>query len=220
MTEETKPKTNFLPWIIVIILSLSLAIGTFFFLNLNSELAAAQSELTSKQSKLDILNSELAEKSGEADSLSLNLDEAQTSISDLEAAIASNEDDIETKDNEIAQLKIDKANLDNDLNLTEAKLENYLCEEQLTNMNYHDILTSSDRLAAFMSGLPSVDRTSYTFRNTVWNNAMSKIHGVVFYSKTDGNTYSMQFLVYYDELGWKKGTFWIDEQCWIDSPFD
>jgi hypothetical protein len=96
-----------------------------------------------------------------------------------------------------------------------------MCRDELTDnfkMEYDDIQTISSRLQSYVAGLPDVKRISYTYRTSVWNNADSKLHGVMYTSKADGNQYAMQFLVYVNELGFKPATFYIDEQCWLDAP--
>ena len=85
-------------------------------------------------------------------------------------------------------------------------------------MDYSSIQSSSSRLQGFVANLSDTDHVSYAVRNTLWNNADSKIHGIRYVSN-DGKTYSRQLLVYIDELGWDEGTFYIDGQCWLDSPW-
>ena len=104
---------------------------------------------------------------------------------------------------------------------TKTIYKDIMCDQELTDtfkMEYSDIQTISSRLQSYVAGLPDVQRISYTYRTTVWNNAQSKLHGVMYTSKEDGKQYAMQFLVYVDELGWTPSTFYIDQQCWLDAP--
>ena len=96
------------------------------------------------------------------------------------------------------------------------KIKFYECEDTLE-MDYSSVLAASSRLMAYVDGLPQIDHISTSFRNTLWNNADFKIYGVT-YVADDRETYSMQFLVFFNEFGMKEGVFYVDGQCWLDSP--
>jgi hypothetical protein len=222
MSEEiaTKKKRNLVPWLIVIILLIGLAVSLFFLFMFRGDYIATTQDLETANELIDNKDLKISSIENELNSALEKISENNKLISDQEALIIDKDNLISKQADEITNLEKDNKSIQNSLNSANRQLDQLICEHQLTNMNYEDILTSSDRLAAFMSSLPDVERTSYTFRNTVWNNAMSKIHGINFISKTDGKVYAMQFLVYYDEFDFKIGTFSIGGQCWVDSPFD
>lgn len=217
-------KRNVVLWIIVAALLIAVVISVFFLFQFRGDYKASLEEIENANERISDRDSEISSLEAQLNSAKETISEYEDTISDYEELISVkidliNEQEtlITEQEDEISSLNESKERVQNSLNDASTQLGNLLCDQTLRNMNYKEILTSSDRLAAFMSGLPWVERTTYTFRNTLWNNALSKIHGVTFLHE-DGNTYSMQFLVYYDELGFEPSTFWIDNQCWVDAP--
>lgn len=220
MSNENLPKTknNLFPWIIVAILIISSVISFYFVIKFRGDYLASEKELETSYFIIEEKDSNISNLENQLDLVEKINSNNNQLISEQANLIVEKDNLISIQEDEISTLTKDKRNIQNSLNETSRKLNKLICDENLNNMDYKDILTSSDRLAAFMSGLPDVERTSFTLRNTLWNNALSKVHVITYLSKEDGNVYSMQFLVYYDEFGLTPSTFWIDEQCWLDAP--
>ena len=181
--------------------------------SLESELAISQQEFTDTTKELSSCESRLStteENLQATEQELLNLTQSsQDEIQNLEDQLKTSRDQLTSKLRELGELKT-----------IELQYNKLVCDSDSygqLNMDYSSIQTSSSRLQGFVANLPDVDHTSYTFRNTLWNNRDSKIHSVRYVS-TDGNTYSRQFLVYADDGRWNNATFNIGGQCWLDPP--
>ena len=170
--------------------------------SLSGALASSQADLSSVNGQLERANTTIAG--------------ANDTISTQEALLATDESEVATLEAENTTLHSDLAESRSEASSASARLDRLLCDPQYT-MDYTSILAASSRLMGYVDGLESVAYVSGTLRNTLWNNADSKVH-VIRYIGSDGNPYSMQFLVYFDEFGWEPSTFYIDGQCWLDAP--
>jgi hypothetical protein len=101
---------------------------------------------------------------------------------------------------------------------TSLQLEKHICEESLTGMDYSSIANASAILMGFVAQQPWAERTQGTFRDSIWNNVDTKIHGVRYIGSRDHQPYVTYFMVYFPELTWKRGVYWLDRQCWLDRP--
>jgi hypothetical protein len=88
----------------------------------------------------------------------------------------------------------------------------------ITGLDYDNNSKIMIKLQSYVSDLPNVRSVSFVIPEKVYPNTDSQLYYVNYISESSGNLYSMRFLVYVNELGWKKGTFSIDGQCWIDYP--
>jgi len=170
--------------------------------SLSGALASSQADLSSVNGQLERADSTIAG--------------ANDTISTQEALLATDESGVATLEAENTTLHRDLAESRSEASSASARLNRLLCDPQYT-MDYTSILAASSRLMGYVDGLESVAYVSGTLRNTLWDNADSKVH-VIRYIGSDGNPYSMQFLVYFDEFGWEPSTFYIDGQCWLDAP--
>ena len=170
--------------------------------SLSGALASSQADLSSVNGQLERADSTIAG--------------ANDTISTQEALLATDESGVATLEAENTTLHRDLAESRSEASSASARLDRLLCDPQYT-MDYTSILAASSRLMGYVDGLESVAYVSGTLRNTLWDNADSKVH-VIRYIGSDGNPYSMQFLVYFDEFGWEPSTFYIDGQCWLDAP--
>ena len=170
--------------------------------SLSGALASSQADLSSVNGQLERADSTIAG--------------ANDTISTQEALLATDESEVATLEAENTTLHSDLAESRSEASSASARLDRLLCDPQYT-MDYTSILAASSRLMGYVDGLESVAYVSGTLRNTLWDNADSKVH-VIRYIGSDGNPYSMQFLVYFDEFDWEPSTFYIDGQCWLDAP--
>jgi hypothetical protein len=91
-----------------------------------------------------------------------------------------------------------------------------MCNDQLPGMKYTNSGDATKILAAWVAQRSDVLRVEQSYRSSLWSNADTKIHLVEWISKADRQKYTYQFIVYFEELGWHQGVFWISQQCWLD----
>jgi hypothetical protein len=94
----------------------------------------------------------------------------------------------------------------------------YLCDSQITDMKYDSVMDASTILAAWFTRQPDTDSVHTPYRDKIWNNALSQLHGITYTSKADHEQYVEHFMVYFDEFGFTPSVFWIGGQCWLDAP--
>jgi flagellar biosynthesis chaperone FliJ len=184
--------------------------------SLNVELQAALSEVSEHRSKAETLSEELSTSSKE-------VEDKNATISDLQSRLSEAESQWKAANDQLTLLEDEKAELTKSLRESStahsrlaSRIEFYECDDSI-NMDYSGVMAASSRLMAYVDGLPGVNHTSTTYRDTIWSNADTKIYGVR-YVDDDGETYSTLFLVYFTEFGMEKGVFSVDRQCWLDSP--
>lgn len=181
--------------LVVILGALALYLGYSFYTangraaSLQDELKQNASELVDAETELASLQSQLGEVQDERDAVSEQLEQSKR---DSDAARAEN-------------FEISRA------------LDKLICRQKIASMNYSGILEATSRLEAYTNSLSYVAYVNGSYRDSLWNNTDTKVHAIR-YTHSDGNPYSVQYLVYFDEFGWKPSTFFIDEQCWIDPP--
>lgn len=228
-------KNHIILWVIIIILILVVGSLTVFLFTTNNQLynvrlasASFEQDIASLESELDLSQQNFNNSTNELTSCKSHLSTAEQNIQDTEQELLdlnlTSQDTIENLEGQL-QLSRDqvatKSTKLRELEDIEEEYNQLICDSDNNgqlNMDYSSIQSSSSRLQGFVANLHDTDHVSYAVRNTLWNNADSKIHGITYVSD-DGTTYSRQFLVYVDELGWEEGTFYIDGQCWLDSPW-
>ena len=167
-------------------------------------------EFIQAREDLALALSDVNDLSNEKRVLLADLDQVQKSLSSLESTIVSLESTIVSIESEIDQKSAQ-------IFENEKIFDALLCEQPLTGMKYDTILNATSRLEAYVNGIDGVQYTSGGYRDSLWDNADSKVHAIRYYWE-DGSPYSMQFLVYFDELGFTESTLFIDGQCWVDPP--
>jgi exonuclease VII small subunit len=175
------------------------------------------------EASIQTMNTSLEDTESELSDIQTTLEDTENRLDDAENTLEVANEIITEKESELAQaseeivtLKVDNADLRKDI-LKLRPLEDLLCDDQIS-MDYSGILNSTSRLSSYVGGLSDVARVSLTMRSTLWSNAESKVHVINYVARDDNEVYSKQFLVYYNELRWKPGTFYIDGQCWLDAP--
>jgi hypothetical protein len=167
-----------------------------------ADLESAQAEGAQLQARVAELEGQvtdqealLAQRELDLQSLQHDLDEAATQLHESEGAYSE-------AHNEAVRLA--------------AELRRYVCDQQIDDMEYEDILDISTILSGWWATQPGVERVQGSYRDTIWSNAMTKIHAIRFVSSEDHQPYVEHFLVYFDELAMEHGVFWIGHQCWLD----
>lgn len=94
---------------------------------------------------------------------------------------------------------------------------NHLCAKQFR-INVSDIAAVSKDLESYTRNLPHVDSVTGSYSDPLWVNADTRIHGVIYVSAENGNSFTETYLVYFEENGWAPSAFHLDGQCWIDPP--
>lgn len=89
--------------------------------------------------------------------------------------------------------------------------------EPITNVDYSDNSKVITQLQAYVGRQPDVKSVSYAVPERLYINTNSELVHIN-YTDTKGNLYSMRFIIYLNEFGWKTGIFSIAGQCWIDPP--
>jgi len=161
-----------------------------------------------------------------------DLQTAETRASDLQAQVMSLQGQLAEKDTQITSDQAKIASLEADLTQAKEDLDQarrqasglsseitkYKCSSQITDMRYDDIMAASTILSAWWVKRPNVESVSTPYRDKIWSNAMTQIHGITYTGSEDHKSYVEHFLVYFDEFDMKPGVFWIGGQCWLDPP--
>ena len=150
--------------------------------------------------------------------------EMEADLSDQAEEIILNQEEIVSLQDEFTALQIEYDELDDtyqeaktQLNRLEVQLEDLQCDEKIPNMTYSDIFNSSTILSAWMADQSWVESVQGSYRDSIRNDVDSKIHAIRYISSNDNQPHVEHFVVYFDELGWEKGVFWIAGQCWLDK---
>jgi len=98
-----------------------------------------------------------------------------------------------------------------------SEVQKYVCDDQIDDMNYENILDASTIMAAWWANQSDVERVQVTYRNSFWPNADTKIHTVEYVSAEDNQQYVEHFLIYFREFGMNPGVYWVKGQCWLDN---
>jgi septal ring factor EnvC (AmiA/AmiB activator) len=182
----------------------------------NENLHTSKSEITELTRQLEAFDQEKSALAEQVASQGAKLSEAQGKLNDATAQLTNALSKIEDLETAKKALESRLSKMNGTTSIMTRKIDFYECEDSL-DMDYSSVLAASSRLTAYVDGLSFVDHASTSYRDTVWNNTDTKIYGIR-YVHEDKETYSMLFLVYCNELGWKKGVFYIDGQCWLDVP--
>ncbi len=157
--------------------------------NLEDDLSTSEVELESVESEKDDLNSKM-------EALQVSYDELQTSYEEVESKYSE------------ARSKV--------TSLT-SEVQKYVCDDQIDDMNYENILDASTIMAAWWAKQSDVERVQGTYRDSFWPNADTKIHAITYVSAEDNQQYVEHFLIYFREFGMNPGVFWVKGQCWLDN---
>jgi len=65
-------------------------------------------------------------------------------------------------------------------------MDNLICEDQITNMKYGDILDASMILSVWVANQSYSSRVHGTYRDSIWSNADTKIYAVRYMDVDDG----------------------------------
>jgi hypothetical protein len=87
----------------------------------------------------------------------------------------------------------------------------------IEDISYSDNNTVIVQLQAYVSRMSGVKSVSYAIPERLFSNTSSELVHIT-YTNTEGKQFSMRFIIYNDEFGWKPAIFFIDGQCWIDPP--
>ncbi len=169
-----------------------------------TELKAAQSQVAALAAKATQAQSELSLQSVALQTTTDQLSDLQVKYDGLNAEKAE-------VSKEYAQARREAENLS-------LQVQKFLCEDQIPDMKYENIPDASTILMAWWARQPDVQSTNGTYRDTIWSNAETKIHAVMYTSRSDNKQYVEHFLVYFDEFGMSPALFWVKGQCWLDAP--
>jgi uncharacterized membrane-anchored protein YhcB (DUF1043 family) len=192
-----KKKTNTFILIFTIFFALvSIVAGVFLFITYQ-QLNSTKHELNSVYQELKTAKSSLVE-------LQTKLDESTNKIGDLETSSNS--------------LQSKYAKSQTDLTLANSKLGAVICEDVNLKMTYDDSSKIAIKLQNYVSDLQGVETVSYVIPERIYSNTDSRLYYVQYVNSSDHKVYAKRYMVYVSEFGWKKATFSIDDQCWIDYP--
>lgn len=166
----------------------------------------ALTDLEDLRTNISSLETEIQRLENVESNLVTREEELEAALSELET-LRSNYDDLEDE----------RAELNRKTSILESTISEYRCDEGVSSMSYSNILDSSSKLQAWVTNQPWASRSTSTIRDSIWNNTDTKLHGIYYVASKDNERYLTWFLVYYDEFGWDKGTFWLDGQCWLEK---
>jgi uncharacterized coiled-coil protein SlyX len=161
------------------------------------DLQTAEKRASDLQAQVTSLQGQLAEKDTQIESGQAQLDELSSKVASLEADLTRAKSQASSLSREVTKPKR---------------------SSQITEMRYDDIMAASTILSAWWVKRPNVESVSTPYRDKIWSNAMTQIHGITYTSSEDHKPYVEHFLVYFDEFEMKPGVFWIGGRCWLDPP--
>jgi TolA-binding protein len=148
--------------------------------------------------------------------LQVNAADLRATEAQLQASLSQSEDRVSELETQVERLTTERNQARNQATQLQATISTYECDEALTAMDYTSVADASTMLMAFVAQQPWAERVQGTFRDSIWTNAGSKIHGVRYVDSSDHLPYVTYFMVYFDEFGWERGVFWVDRQCWLE----
>ena len=143
----------------------------------------------------------------------------ETQVGSLDEKLADLQDEINELSLEYTDIEEELADKNYDLLIAERDLSLHICNIQINDMKFDNILNISTFLAGWYAQLPGIQSVQGTYRDSIWNNTDTKIHSVNYTDASDHQQYVDHFLVYFDEFGWNPSIFWLSRQCWLDSPY-
>ena len=167
------------------------------------------------------------------------LEEAELRASNAEAQITSLQATLTVSDEALAQARatataLETANAHRQSDLAQARrdyrqassqadqlsdeVEEYRCAKQIPDMKYDNVLDASIILAAWWANRDGVESVGTPYRDKIWSNTLSQVHGIRYTGSDDHQPHVEHFMVYVDESGMAPGVFWIRGQCWLDGP--
>jgi len=183
----------------------------YLYIQLNQSKETIRTLEKTNTKEMDKLNSTLTQTQNENNSLEIELAAVKQEVKEKEEKIIGLE-------NTNKELETSKAQINAEKNQIQANYSRLICDRQFDGMDYSSVLNATNRLLYYVSTLSGVKQVSLSARNTLWNNADTKVHVIRYVDSSDGEVYSKQFIVYMREFGWNTSTFYIDGQCWIDAP--
>lgn len=148
------------------------------------------------------------------------MDNARSTAVSAEATSQEYKGQLETLVPKATTQKDDSDRLRSDLNAANLKLYEYTglkCEDPKLMMDYSNNSVIAVKLQAYVSTLDDVQTVSYVLPERLYSNSLSQLYHVT-YTNDGGERYSKRYIVYVTEFGWKKATFDLDNQCWLDAP--
>ena len=162
-------------------------------------------------------NEEFLQLEQDFTALEARASEDSSEIANLESNLEDAKSESASKDSQIEELQSEIDSRKELIFQYSNAMDTLICDRKIENMSYDTILEATSRLEAYVNGEEFVQYTSGGYRDTIYDNADSKIHAIR-YNHEDGNQYIMTFLVYFDEFGWEPSTLNVDYQCWADPP--
>ena len=164
----------------------------------------SKGELEQANANISTLESQLQDALQEKSELELTLEDLNSSFEELQ---------IDNSD-----LQTSYSDAVSELSSESTLVDRLVCPNQIEDMKYTDIFDASTIVASWWARQPNVESVNGTYRDHIWSNADTKIHGVRFTSSSDHQQYVEHFLIYFREFGMEPGVFWVGGQCWLDSP--
>jgi ABC-type phosphate transport system auxiliary subunit len=178
----------------------------------------SQSELDQAISQISDLEADIQEKDSDIASLETQLDGLEDAKLELDDEFEELQGEYEVVSAEKGELQLQYEEARRKVTSLTSQLNDMVCDDQLDDMKYQNILDASTILSAWWARQPGVETVQGTYRDSIWSNADTKIHAVRFVSSQDHQPYVEHFLVYFDEFGMDPGVFWVGGQCWLDVP--
>jgi len=169
--------------------------------SLNSTIADLEVEIKTNQS---ISEDEISQMSQKLEDLTADYDLLVVERDELQEKYQKNRDELASKSSQVVKLSNQVSNL--------------VCREKITNMKYDNIPDASTILSAWWARQSYVDRVVGSYRDQIWSNTQTRVHGIRYIDSDDKNQYVEHFIVYFNEIGMEQGVFWVKGQCWLDEP--
>jgi chromosome segregation ATPase len=167
----------------------------------------------------------VAEKDGQFSDSEKKAEELSARVSELEKAIGEKQTELDAVhiERDILDEKVDTLNKQlvekDDLYFSaKRQVDKLVCSQKLSSMKYNNLIDASTIMSAWWAQQPNVKRVTGSYRDKIWSNALTGIHGINYIYEVDNQEYVEHFLVYFDDFGMKPGVFWIKGQCWLDTP--
>jgi len=144
---------------------------------------------------------------------------------DLKAQLIEKNDTIAGLETEVQDLTGSLTSLQSDYETLQAELlaaqnesAKFMCENQIENMKYQNVLSAIAILEGWFAVQPQVKELQGTYSTQFWTGVNSRIHTIRYISAVNGQTETASFMIFFEEENWHEGLLYMSDQCWLDFP--
>lgn len=94
----------------------------------------------------------------------------------------------------------------------------FMCESVIENMKYQNPASAVAILEGWFALQPQVQQLEGSFSSLFWQGVNSRIHTIRYIDADSGLSETENFMIFFEEAGWRPGLLDMNNQCWLDYP--